>query len=724
MYGKALLSALLLSSLLLPIRGQQPRPAPSPAPQRTPPPADEQDIVRITTNLVQVDAVVTKDGKPVADLKPEDFEISEDGHPQTITNFSYVSNPSAANPVTKTPAKAPGRDNPAAPIIPPALHPEDVHRTIALVVDDLGMSQASMIDARQRLRKFVNEELQPNDLVAIIRTGGEVGALQQFTTDKRLLQGAVDRLKWNACSRKGIHVFAPVGNDYGQNLCSLSAGAGTLQSLIFILQGMRDLPGRKSMILLTDDLPLPAMAGMSTGGQPDLITSGVINATSNLGGELIFGGMPVFEKIVELAIRASIVVYSIDTRGLQYTGVQANDNLGPIVTRPATSVRGQLMDVRPTNVFQRTSSARSEALIAGREGGDFISHRTGGFSVHNANDLGLKQIAEDQQGYYLLAYKPVGEIFNRKFHNIKVSVKRKGLAVRTRAGFFGLTDEEEHPKKPTAADQMAMAMMSPFGANQITLRLTTFFANSPSTGSFVKAFLCINANDLTFVNGPFDTHRATFDLGITAFGDNGRVVSQENRVATLSLHDQTYEQALREGVVYPFEVPIKQPGAMQFRVALRDQASQRIGTAGQFIEVPNLRNQRIALSGLVLWSSQTPSESESAISGSPGVRQFRQGSEIGMAYSIYNAPLDPATHLPQLTTETRIFRDGKLVYTGKPAPVDVAGQTDLQRIASAGRILLGPEFPAGDYVLQVSVIETLSKERRRITTQSIDFEVK
>ena len=723
MYGKVLLSLLLLSSLLLPIRGQQPQPAPLPAPQRTPPPADEQDVVRITTNLVQVDAVVTKDGKPVTDLKPEDFEIAEDGRPQTITNFSYVSNRSEAKSVTKAPAKAPGRDNTSAPTIPPALHPDDVRRTIALVVDDLGMSLESTIQTRERLRKFVNEELQPNDLVAIIRTGGEVGALQQFTNDKRLLQGAVNRLKWNPCSRKGLHVFAPVGNDYGRNLCSLSAQAGTLQSLIFVLQGMRDLPGRKSMILLTDDLQLPSLAGMSTSQQPDLLTSGVINATSTLGGELIFGGMPVFEKIVELAIRASIVVYSVDTRGLQYTGVTATDRLGPIVTRPTGTIRQQLLDVQPTNVFQRTSSMRSEALLAGREGSDFISRRTGGFGVHNANDLGLRQIAEDQQGYYLLAYKPAGEIFNRKFHSIKVSVKRKGLAVRTRAGFYGLTDEEEHPKKPAAADQMVMALISPFGSNDITLRLTTLFANSPSTGSFLKAFLYINANDLTFVSSPDGTHRATFDLGITAFGDNGKVMSQESRVATLSLHDKTYEQALREAVVYPFEVPIKQPGAMQFRVALRDQASQRIGTAGQFIEVPNLKNQRLALSGLVLWSSQTPGESESAISGSPGVRQFHQGSEIGMAYSIYNAPLDQATHLPQLTAETRVFRDGKLVYTGKPTPVDVAGQTDLQRIASAGRILLGTDFPAGDYLLQVSVIENLSKEKRRITTQSIDFEI-
>src|SRR2546427_12362183 len=113
---------------------------------------------------------------------------------------------------------------------------------------------------------------------------------------------------------------------------------------------------------------------------------------------------------------------------------------------------------------------------------------------------------------------------------------------------------------PTDTVQVVLAVIAPFGVNVIALRLSSLFVKSPSTGSFLKAFLCINANDLTFVNAPDGTHRATFDLGITAFGDNGKVVNQENRVATLSLHDKTYEQALREGVVYPFEVPIKQPG--------------------------------------------------------------------------------------------------------------------------------------------------------------------
>ena len=88
-------SLLILCSLLVPVGGQQPQqpPSQSSAPkQQNPPRDDEQDVVRITTNLVQVDVVVTKDGKQVTDLKPEDFELFEDGHPQKITNFSYISN--------------------------------------------------------------------------------------------------------------------------------------------------------------------------------------------------------------------------------------------------------------------------------------------------------------------------------------------------------------------------------------------------------------------------------------------------------------------------------------------------------------------------------------------------------------------------------------------------------------------------------------------------------
>src|ERR1044071_9620161 len=198
--------------------GQQPQ-TPGTPPQKnpttqtqSPPDVDSQDVVKITTSLVQVDAVVMKDGKQVTDLQAGDFEIFEDGKPQPITNFSYISNvPNArAGAAAAPPAKT--KDKTTPPIPPAVARPQDVRRTIALVIDDLGMSSQSISDARRQARKFVSEQLEPNDLVAIIHTSGEVGALQQFTTDRRGLYNAIDRLGWYPCSRAGLHVFPPLGS--------------------------------------------------------------------------------------------------------------------------------------------------------------------------------------------------------------------------------------------------------------------------------------------------------------------------------------------------------------------------------------------------------------------------------------------------------------------------------------------------------------------------------
>src|SRR5262245_38997890 len=133
-------------------------------------------VIRINVNLVQVDAIVTdsKD-RPVTDLKKEDFVILQDGKPQNITNFSYISitNPSA-KPVE---AKVKG----APPPPPGSIQKDKIRRTIALVVDDLGLSWETITRVRQSLKKWVDNEMQPGDLVAVIRTGAGMGALQQFT---------------------------------------------------------------------------------------------------------------------------------------------------------------------------------------------------------------------------------------------------------------------------------------------------------------------------------------------------------------------------------------------------------------------------------------------------------------------------------------------------------------------------------------------------------------
>ena len=180
-------------------------------PQQPARPRDE-DVVRISTNLVQVDAVVTdKNGKQVIDLRPEELEILEDGKPQRVTSFSYISLDSTESPRPAESARP--VDKNVFPVPPVRLRPEQIRRTMALVVDDLGLSFESAYYVRQALKKFLDQQMQPADLVAIVRTGGGMGALQVFTSDKRQLYAAVEKVKWNPTGRGGIATFAPLAAD-------------------------------------------------------------------------------------------------------------------------------------------------------------------------------------------------------------------------------------------------------------------------------------------------------------------------------------------------------------------------------------------------------------------------------------------------------------------------------------------------------------------------------
>jgi VWFA-related protein len=736
MNNRLLMSALLLFSLVVNLQGQQPQPQPSSQPSQLPkqttvapqksPNGQDQDVVRITTKLVQVDVVVvTKDGKQVTDLKAEDFEISEDGRAQTITNFSYISNIPAA--AASRPAPVPVSSDPTGPpVVPAPVSAKEVRRTIAIVVDDLGTSFESMARVRNQLRKFLNEQLQPNDLVAIIRTGGEIGALQQFTTDRRVLLAAIESLKWNHCSRAGRAVLEPArpfdfAND---NPCATNSLHNTITALRFILRGMRDLPGRKSMIILADNLPTEQKELFD----PNSIIKGKGREGQKLPIKYLIGNTlqyaDAFQGVAELAIRASVVIYGVDVGGLQTTGLNAADE----VFQPQQFL--VKAGTEPTIVIMRD---RFQTLRKNREAAELLASQTGGFVVHNTNEFELQRVMDDQQGYYLIGYRPSGETFNRSFHHIQARVKRAGLTVRTRSGFYGVTEEQARAAEINSGDQMNRALMSPFGTGDLPVRLTTFFVNDPTAGSLLRSLLFLDAHDLTFKEQADGTHEAAFDLSSIVFGDNGAVIDRIDKSATLRLRGAPYDRVMREGVIYGFDTPVKEAGTFQFRIAVRDTTSSRVGVAGQFAEIPNLANDRLALSGIVVKTDENPRSERPAndpatiaadgITRGPAVRRFHQGATLIFGYEVYNARVDRTTGLPQLRARMRIFREGKPIFIGNPTALDGEGQRDLRHLNGAARFQLGPELPPGEYVLQIIVDDNLAKDKQRTATQWIDFEV-
>ena len=700
---------LLLTSLACLAQSPQPSPTPQTAPPPPPIPAkvDQDDVVKITTNLVQVDAVVTRDGKPVKDLKADDFEIFEDGRKQQISSFAYISN--VPGSTSALPASDKGKNTP--PVVSHPLQPHEPRRVIALVVDDLGLSAESMGSVRKQLSKFIDNQLAPNDLVAIIRTGGTMGALQQFTNDRRVIQAAMSQVKWNMCSRVGIHVLPPIGSvtqPQTAGLCGATSSWSvvyTLRALRFIVEAMGEIPGRKSMVVFSDSLPREEQDfTLGLRDVDDSATPSPISPDNTNFGYLL-------QRIAEKAIRSSVVIYAVDSGGLQYTGLTAADNLSGISARQ--------MNQR----ISSTLTSRSLLLQTRREGAELIAKETGGFLVHNSNDFQLDRIMEDQSGYYLIGYRPTDETFNRKFHHIKARVKKSGMTLRTRYGFFGVSEDEVARSKRTPVDKTMLALLSPFRTQELPVELNAFFTNDKS-GSYIRLFVVLQAKDLLFRETSEGWHEASVQLREMIFGNNGAVADQQTFDRTISLRGDTYEQALREGIMFHLDLPVRRPGAYQVRVAARDIATSKVGAAGQFVEIPDLNNRQLALSGIVL-AGATDGDSSNAKESKmgPTVRRYPSGSNVRFAFGIYNALIDPASHQPNVTIQMQLYRDGKQVFSSPIMPVDTTKQADLARIVTTGVLSLNPELDLGPYYLQIIATDTLAKEKHSQAVQWIDFEI-
>jgi VWFA-related protein len=679
-------------------------------------PTQPPPVVSVTLSLVQVDAVVTdKDGHHVMDLKADDFEILEDGKRQDVTNCAYIPLPQAPSASTVT-MPAPEAQH----LAPARVNPEDVRRTIALVVDDLSLSFSSLVTVRGAVRKFIRDEMQPGDLVAVIRTGSGAGALQQFTADKRVLEAAAASLRYNTLAP--IDTFEAIGSDAvlardgasgdrgnpRQTLASESLGedaeqlrrdvftVGTLGAVRAVITGLRDLPGRKSMLFFS--------SGFHFGGlsdHTDILTR--------------------LRDIVEIANRGSVVVYAVDATGLQTRSLTAADN----VNAPGSAGTG------PLELAQILQDRRAVA-IDNHEGLSALADQTGGLFFHDQGvTRALDRIMADQTGYYLIGYAPAASSFQKtrghvEYHKIKVNVKRPGLHVRSRAGFYGIEDD---PRRGPSPHTLAGALLSPFSGGDLNVSLSSVFLHKPPDASYVRSFLHVDSKDLTFSKLDNDRMTARVDLLAVTFAENGEVVDQLNRPQDLTMSQARYATVAKSGLIFMINLPVKKPGAYQLRMAVRDLASGHVGSASQFVQVPNLGKKHLALSGILLSASRATTfggagdgdAADEDPETSQAVRRFHPGSTLTYSYVIYNAKT-AGDAPPRLVAQTRLFRDGReMKVGGGEKPVDVGAQKGA--IFGGGGLLLGPGMPPGSYVLEVAITDTQADAKHRRVAQAIDFDV-
>jgi len=180
-------------------------------------------------------------------------------------------------------------------------------------------------------------------------------------------------------------------------------------------------------------------------------------------------------------------------------------------------------------------------------------------------------------------------------------------------------------------------------------------------------------------------------------------------------------------------VPVKKEGVYTFRTALRDATAKRLGSASEVIEVPDLKKNKLIVSGLIVSSVDTngklfppeaaksDNEFSTVISKAiPAIRQFQRNTIVGYAYTIYNAKIDSAKNQPNLSIQTNLYRDGKIFSEGKPQIAQIEAQPDLTHIHDYSYLRLNPNVPVGDYTLQIIVKDLTTNQS---TNQSIDFEI-
>jgi len=254
--------------------------------------------------------------------------------------------------------------------------------------------------------------------------------------------------------------------------------------------------------------------------------------------------------------------------------------------------------------------------------------------------------------------------------------------------------------------------------------MTSVFFSGDKEKSSVTTLVNINAGDLTFRDGADGLHETSGDIALIAFGDNGDIAGRTTVTFHARLNEPQYKHALSNGFLHIFQSPVKKPGPYDVRVAVRDKASGKVGTAGAFLEVPELKKERMVLSGILLQTAMPAGQTADPgqdLRGGTALRIFHAGETVTYGYQVLNPKLDKATKRPNVEARVRLYRDGKEFFAGKPALVEVT--PGAQRVLAGGNLKIGPDLPPGEYVLEVAANDLLAEAKNGTATQYIDFRV-
>jgi len=734
---------LLLCGILPALSQQQPKPSP------TPESADE--VVRVETNLVQTSITVfDKKGTFIEGLRPEDFELRIDGKP---TSISFLSRVTAGTAAERSQYEA-LRKGKTAVAATPVNNAEIVGRTIIFFIDDLHLSAKSVVKTRQLITNFVSNQMATNDFVAVASASGQIGFLQQFTDNKAVLLAAVNRLNhkpYVVHDTESISMteYAALRVDSGDKDALSYYANELLKATNFQSVGGAVGPPRGGGAVGTSQANSPnkPSSGMSRElaetqvkerarmmlKQSEAVTTNTLAGLENLlrtamqqnGRKLVFfvsdgfflndrstGMAGKLHELTDAAVRAGVVIYSLDARGL----TSSTD---------ATSNRAD-----PEGKLARSNIGE---LSASQDGMNALAGDTGGRALFNSDQLGdaVDRALQETSNYYLIAWRPdTDEQKNSTFKRIEISVNgRSDLTVRLPKGYMSnlqassarANAKPEPVPGATATDKPAdvdlkRALSASVSQANLPTTVSVSFIDAPESGAIVTAGVQTSTTALGYGD---DGKQAAVDLAGVILNDQGKSAAGfRTRLNVNALPDQVSGQ--NSAVVYSYKAKLT-PGLYQLRAAVRDEKTGKVGSASQWIEIPDLSSKKLTLSSLLLRATKknetTPATADPQFSVD---RHFSRTSQLNFLMFIYNATRDTATNpIPDVTAQVEVFRNGATVVSTPVRKLSMEGMTDLARIPYGGQFPL-EALQAGRYELKITITDRLSKAT---ASQRLQFQV-
>jgi VWFA-related protein len=530
-----------------------------------------------TRLIVQTVSVKDKEGRAIEGLTAKDFVIVEDGEPQTISFVEFQRLPDRRSETRSSALTQSAR----APLVPPASPvtqgqivtppPGDTRyrdrRLLVLYFDLTAMPPADQARAYAAAQKFIDAEMQPSDLLAIMTFGGgAVRVKQDFTDDRARLREVMQTLIFgDDKDGDGIPDNTDIGTAFGQDdaefsILNTDRQLSALQTAATMLRG---LPEQKSLIYFASGLRLNGVDNQAQ-----------LRATTNA------------------AIRANVSLHPIDARGLV-----AQAPLGD-ATRPSPAGLGMFSGQLAQNAV--TSFQRSQDTLFA------LAKDTGGRAMFDYNDLaqGIVAAAESVSSYYILGYYSTHPANDGRFRRVRVSLAG-GLAgeLAFRQGYFA----DKEFGKFTAADkerQLEDALMLENPVTEITIAMELNYFQLNSAEYFVPVAVKIPGSELALARRR-GVQRTVIDFIGEVKDDYGITVQNVRDKLDIKLSDDTAGQLAKRPIQYETGFTLL-PGKYVIKILARDAETGRIGTYQTSFAVPNLNREteRVPISTVVLSSQR------------------------------------------------------------------------------------------------------------------------